>query len=156
MKSSDYGENFTKWDDKIKSHAVQVGVPWQWMKAICMNESSLGMDPRVARGIASPNDIEGSKSEDSLSWGIMQMTLRTARDYDRQATAVMLNSPDYSLMLASLHLKHLFKVFWGVEEWVVKAYNEGEGAALKERDHGFAGSSDEYWSRYQRHKALLL
>ena len=71
-------DDFTKWDDLLKKYSVQYKVPWRWLKVIILNESSNGNDRSVLRGLANPNDIEGSKSSDGKSWGLMQITLATA------------------------------------------------------------------------------
>lgn len=150
-----YGENFTKWDQKFKAHSVEGKIPWQWMKSICMVESALGTNPRVAIGLSNPEDVDGSRSEDGKSWGLMQMTLPAARDFDPLVTPQKLNFPDYSIMLSSMLLRRLNRIFGGIEEWVVKAYNQGAGATRLEKERGVGGNADDYWKKYQEHKAIL-
>ena len=63
-KKVDTVENWTKWDNDFIAAGKTYQVPWTWLKAIALNESSLGAYPSVAHGIQEPTDIEGSKSQD--------------------------------------------------------------------------------------------
>lgn len=153
MLPSDFGENWNKWDDLFHLNASVIGVTFDVLKAICMNESSLGRNPAVAHGILNPTDIDGSASEDKRSWGLMQLTLLTACDYDAECTPEKLNDPDYSVKIASLFLRNLWVVF-GEEEFTIKAYNQGAGATRVEMKGG-RHHADDYWARYKAHKGLL-
>ena len=146
-------DSFREFDGLFRRHSRLSGVPALMLKAIAMNESSLGKHPSVARGIAAPWDVEGSKSEDGKSWGLMQVTVPTARDYDKNADAVKLNNPDYCVEIASKHLARLIRKFLK-EEYVVKAYNQGEGNMQKEIDGKIKGNAGTYWERYQRNYRL--
>ena len=152
-------DEFTKWDALFKKYGLLNGVDWTMMKAIAMNESSLGQYPTVARGLASPDDVEGSKSQDGLSWGIMQMTVTTAKDYDNLATAQKLNHADYSVRLASLFLSSLLRTWKDAGErkieWIVKSYNQGAGNTRKESRGEIDGYAEVYWERYQRNRKLI-
>lgn len=121
------------------------------LKAIATIESSLGRAKSVDRGLKVPSDIEGSKSSDGLSWGLMQVTLTTARDYDSQATPELLNNPDYSVKIASQHLSKLHGLFDRTDaryqEWVIKSYNQGQGNTLREK-RGLVGYANGYWLKY--------
>lgn len=141
-------------DSLFKKYAAQYGLDWLMLKAICANESSLGTHPSVVRGMNTPYDVEGSKSSDGKSWGIMQLTIPTAQDFDQSATAVKLNNAEYSVKLAAQFIAWLTLRFKKTDprfnEWVVKSYNQGAGNTNKEiagTSKGFAG---EYWERYQR------
>ncbi len=151
--------DFFTYDSLFKKYASQNGVDWKWLKAIAMNESSLGQAASVKRGIASPDDIEGSKSSDGKSWGLMQMTLPTARDYDSMATASKLNNPEYSIRLAAKFLRFLTGKFAIVdsrfEEWVIKSYNQGAGNTEKERQGAISGYAQSYWERYTRNRKII-
>jgi len=142
-----YDGLFVKWGSTY-------GVDWRWLKAIAMNESSLGLHPSVAYGIKNPKDIENSKSSDGKSWGLMQVTLTTARDLDASATAEKLNNPDYSVMLAAEYVAWLKSRFNPGEprylEWVIKSYNQGPGNTDKEKRGQISGYAGEYWARFQR------
>lgn len=150
-----FGINFTKWDQVIKAAAGPVGIDYRALKALAMNESSLWGNPRVARGLLSPSDVEGSKSTDGLSWGGFQMQPSTAQDYDPAATPERLNDPAYSATLAAKHYRRLLAVFGGNEEFAVRAYNAGEGRIREELKDKLPISATDYWTKFQEHKALL-
>lgn len=147
--------HFTRWDDLFKKYSIIYGVPFIMLKAIAMNESSLGENPRVKLGLERPDDILNSISDDGKSWGLMQMTLTTARDYDIRTSPLKLNDPDYSIKLAANHLRRLKSIF-GEEEFVVKAYNQGEGRTAKEIQKETPGAANGYWQRYLRNKAKII
>lgn len=148
-----------RFDNLFKKYGTVYGVDWRWLKAIAMNESSLGQVASVARGIANPNDVEGSKSSDGLSWGLMQVTLRTARGMDPAATPQKLNNPEYSIDLGARYIKQLKGMFSVVDlrytEWVIKSYNQGPGNTKSEMRGVIANPKwhdhvKEYWARFQR------
>lgn len=144
-------DSFIKYDYLFKLYG---GDNWKILKAIAMNESSLGDHPSVKRGILNPSDVEGSKSEDGKSWGLMQMTVTTARDYDSHADPVLLNNPEYSIKLASLFLRSLQRQFTQLEH-VVKAYNQGAGNTRKEIRGEINGYAQSYWERFQRNFRVI-
>lgn len=145
--------NWTKYDATFKKWATVYDVPWTWLKAIALNESSLGEAASVKRGLANPNDIQGSKSTDGKSWGLMQVTLTTGKWLDPACTEAKLNNPDYSIMLAAKYLNHLSTQFSKLDlryvEWTIKSYNQGPGNTRKEISTG-KGYAGEYWERFQR------
>jgi hypothetical protein len=155
MTPSDFGDNWTKWDALMQSYCETAQVPWRWMKGIMIIESSLGLNPRVAHGLAKPSDIAGSESEDGLSWGLLQLRPETARDFDIIANAEKLNDPDYSISMGSKLLRRLYRGLGGIEEFVIKGWNEGQGAALLEQGGKISGRSHQYWARYIEVKSLL-
>ena len=124
---ADPSDPFFQYDALFQKYSAVSGVPWRWMKAICMVESALGQDPSVLAGLADPSDVDGSKSSDGLSWGLMQVTLKTARALEGIAIeAPFLNDPDNSVRLASELLKQLIGTFGTDDrESVVRAYNGG-------------------------------
>lgn len=143
------------YDDLFKKYANIYGLDWKMLKAIAIVESDQGRDGSVKRGLENPSDIEGSKSRDGLSWGLMQVTLTTARDYDSAASAQKLNNPEYSVRIASQHLARLKKIFSATDprfnEWVVKSYNQGQGNTLKEMKSTSTTSyqaARNYWLKY--------
>lgn len=154
-----WSDSFTRWDPLFRKYGSQYGVAPKYLKAIAMNESSLGEAPSVRRGLAAPTDIEGSKSSDGKSWGLMQLTLPTARDFEPNATPTDLNNPDFSVRVAAKFLARLQKRFPVVEvrwlEWVIKSYNQGEGNTEKERQGKASGYAGEYWARFLRNLALI-
>lgn len=146
--------SFNRFDSLFKEYGSIWGVDWKMLKAICLNESDLGREKTTKRGLEMPSDIEGSKSYDGLSWGIMQVTLRTARDLDPTATEQKLNNAEYSINLAARYLSILKKMFNAADprftEWVVKSYNQGPGNTRKEIAGTVKGYAQEYWERYKR------
>lgn len=147
-------EVWVRFDELMRAAAKKHGVPFEWIKAVCMNESSLGTYPTVAEGLRNPANVEGSKSQDGLSWGVMQVTLKTARGMDPGATEAKLNDPVYSIDLGARYLAQMMKQFSTSDpryiEWVIKSYNQGPGNTAKERAGTSGGFAAEYWSRFQR------
>lgn len=143
------------YDDLFKKYAKIYGLDWKMLKAIAIIESDQGREASVKRGLENPSDVEGSKSSDGLSWGLMQVTIVTARDYDSTATPQKLNNPEYSIKIASQHLARLKKIFNPSDarfnEWVVKSYNQGQGNTLKEMKSSNSNSyqaAKNYWLKY--------
>lgn len=155
MTPADFGENWTKWDFLMQSYCEAAEVPWLWMKGIMIIESALGLDPRVAHGLANPTDTVNSESEDGLSWGLLQLRPETARDFDIIANAQKLNDPDYTISIGSRLLRRLYRGLGGVEAFVVKGWNEGQGAAILERNGTISSRAEPYWQKYLAAKSLL-
>lgn len=147
-------ENWTKFDALFVKYGRTYGVDWKWLKAIAMNESSLGSVASVKRGLETPKDIAGSKSFDGKSWGLMQVTVTTGKDLDPTCSPEKLNDPEYSVMLAAKYISMLQKKFSMVDirwqEFVIKSYNQGPGNTMKEQRGQTEGYADEYWARFQR------
>lgn len=156
-------ENWTRWDADFKREAGKYsGMDWRWLKAIALNESSLGMAKSVELGLREPSNVDGSKSYDGLSWGLMQVTLKTAQELDPSATPAKLNNPQYSIAIAAKYLSRVEKTLapkiprshprW--LEFFIKSYNQGPGNSLKElegiRNEKWKAHVDEYWARFQR------
>lgn len=154
--------NWTKYDALFQSYGKKYGVNWQWLKAIAMNESSLGQVRSVALGLLEPSNIEASKSSDGKSWGLMQVTLKTAWTMDARATAEKLNNPEYSINLAAQYVGKLQEMFKKPQyadrfrEWVIKSYNQGPGNTLKEIRGETKGYAAEYWARFQRNLERVI
>ena len=153
VKTQKQGPEFYQFDNLFINAAKKYGVNWRWLKAIAMNESSLGQAPSVKKGLLNPSDVQSSKSSDGLSWGIMQVTLKTAKSMDPKATEVKLNDPIYSVDLAAKYISQLKAYYSQTDprfiEWIVKSYNQGPGNTRKEIQ-GNKGYADEYWARFQR------
>jgi membrane-bound lytic murein transglycosylase MltF len=156
--------SFNAFDSLFMKYARQYGLDWKMIKAISMNESGLGggfkngLVHSVFVGLRNPLDVEGSKSSDGKSWGLMQVTLTTARDYDPTATPQKLNDPEYSIKLACQLIAWLtvnFKNDPRSTEWIVKAYNQGIGNTMRERRGEIKGYAKEYFERYLRNYAKL-
>lgn len=121
---------FFAWDNLIRKYSSINGVPFEWMKAIMITESNLGRAKSVAYGLRNPTDINGSKSSDGKSWGLMQLTLPTARMFESAITEVGLNDPEVSVRIAGKYLGWLMKKNFSPfsqQEFVVRAYNGGPG-----------------------------
>lgn len=139
------------YDELYKKYAAMNGLDWKMLKAISIIESSEGQAASVKYGLNNPKDAVKSVSFDGKSWGLMQMTLPTALDYDSKASVELLNNAEYSIKLASLHLKYLSKLFptsARKTEWIVKSYNQGQGNTYKERDGVIIGYAADYWRKY--------
>lgn len=144
-----------RFDALFKKYGTRYSVDWIMLKSIALNESSLGRASSVARGLANVNDVEGSKSSDGKSWGLMQVTLTTAKTMDPLATPQKLNNPEYSIDLGARYLSELKKSF-SKEEYIVKSYNQGPGNMRKEISGLTSGYANEYWARYQRNKQKVM
>ena len=153
-----------KYDSLFQKYASQYGLDWKFLKTIAENESSNGKDPRVARGILIPGDIRGSMSSDGKSWGLMQVTLTTGRDFDKNISEVKLNEPEYSIRIASMFISSLSKQFRGNFRDMAMAYNQGAGNQkrfIELEKSGLLKNSDfpagrEYWNRFQRNYKRLF
>ena len=150
---------WTRFDQLFRQAQAKYGVEAKWLKAIALNESDLGRERSVSTGLENPADVEGSKSSDGLSWGLMQVTLTTGRDYDPSVTPQKLNDAAYSVDLAARLLRDLKDAFPLSDprylEWVVKSYNQGRGNTAKERAGKINGYAQEYWERFQRNLARI-
>lgn len=146
-------KNWHQYDGIFRQYGTIYGVNWQHLKAISLNESNLGRAPSVALGLIDPGNIQGSKSSDGKSWGLMQVTLTTAKSLDPLATERKLNDPNYSVQLAARYISELKKMFKTSDprflEWVIKSYNQGPGNTKKEIQSG-KGYADEYWERFKQ------
>lgn len=167
---------WNKYDEKFKYYASKNGLPsdgWLWLKAIALNESSLGQNPLVKTGLW---------SSDGLSRGIMQLTVATANDYQHwvsnvatlkrdnpkkyEEIASLLDNDDLSINLSAQHFARLYRKFGRTLEHAVKAYNQGEGNMAKEialrASRGIAANGVEiaeypaaanYWRRFEKNLA---
>jgi len=142
-KKVDNTNEWTRFDELFHRFGIQYGIEWKWLKAICIVESNLGRAKSVARGLASPSDVEGSKSSDGKSWGIMQVTLTTGRDLDPACSVEKLNSPEYSVRLAALYLSQLLRRFSGDQKLTIMSYNQGPGNTAKGKTYA-AGYYDKF------------
>lgn len=127
------GDWFTRYDADFKAASKKYGIPWRWIKAVSMNESLIGTARSVAYGILNPQDVEGSKSSDGKSWGLMQTTLATSRELiGAPITQAYLNVPKNSIDLGSRYLRQMWDRFSKYDEatrreYMVRAYNGGPG-----------------------------
>lgn len=143
-----------RFDDLFIKYAQIYGLDPNWLKAFALNESDLGRDKSVAAGLDNPDDVAGSTSSDGKSWGLMQVTLSTGRDYDPDVTPQKLNDPNYSVDLAAHLISDLMRAFPPDQhprnlEWMVKSYNQGRGNTNKEIAGLIGGYAGDYWTRWQ-------
>ncbi len=142
----------TNYDSLFQLHGKRFGVDWKLLKRIAIIESNLGRAKSVAHGLRNPSDVEGSKSSDGKSWGLMQVTLPTAQWLDKSATVEKLNDPNFSVYLAAKFFEYLQDYFPKTDarywEWVVKSYNQGQGNTAKERAGTSTGFAHAYWAKY--------
>lgn len=146
------------YDHWFKQYAPR-GIDWTVLKKIAVIESALGQNSRVKRGLENPSDVEGSKSYDGLSWGLMQMKPSTAKDFDSAATPEKLNNPEYSIQLAGLYLNwarsyllrntNLQESDPRFLEFLVKSYNQGVGATVNEIKYQSKNYAGNYWTKFQ-------
>lgn len=120
-------DTFTRFDELFKKYGRLKDVPWRWLKAIAKVESQLGEYRSVKRGLASPDDIEGSKSDDGLSWGLMQVTLKLAKELRPGTTERDLNNPEISVQLAATYTRQHMNRWPNNREYIIRAYNGGPG-----------------------------
>lgn len=121
-------DGFTKFDALFKAAAARYAIlDWRWLKAMAWQESQIGQVRSVARGLAVPTDVEGSKSSDGLSWGIMQVTVATARDMRPGTTAEHLNDPAISIDLGARYFSQMLRRYKGNVDRAIRAYNQGPG-----------------------------
>lgn len=138
---------FNRWDGLFQSAGRRYSVPWRWLKAIAWNESDLGRDRRV---------IAGAVSSDGLSYGLMQFTIKTARDYigfalSEEQVIKKLNDPAVSVELAAQYIKRLTRLFNGDRKKIIMSYNQGEGNTQKGATYA-AG----YYDKFVRHLDAIL
>ena len=167
-------DSFTRWDELFLKYAKKYSVPFIWLKAIAMNESSLGEFPTVAHGLSVPSDREGSKSQDGLSWGLMQVTEKTGRDFDSSCNYYKLNDAEYSINIAAQYLARAKRSFAFIssdfEKYVIMSYNAGVQRVLWEISGEYNNFSKAkfdahrsaienatvYYDRYVRNQSIVL
>lgn len=142
--------NNPSYDDYFKKYAP-IGIDWKLLKRIAKIESNIGLNPRV---------LAGAVSYDGLSYGLMQLRLTTAQDFDKSATIQKLNDPEYSVKIAALYINwcrnYLIKYAklnqydLRFTEFLVKSYNQGVGNTTKEINGLSKGFSQGYWEKYQK------
>ena len=129
-------KNWDKYDETFKKYALASLVPWEWLKAIAIVESSLGQNSRVE---------SGGVSEDGKSYGLMQFTLPTAQRFGGKNISVKdLNNAETSIKLAAQYLSFLKGFFQGDERKIIMSYNQGEGNTQKGKEYA-AG----YYKKFQ-------
>lgn len=143
---------FFEWDDLIKKYSNEYKVPFEWIKAVMLTESSLGQARSVKRGLENPSDVEGSKSSDGKSWGLMQTTIPTSRMFEPGVTAVQLNDPETSIRIGVKYLAWLISKKGMNEELVIRSYNGGPGFLASEIGRNMTVL---YYAKFTKNLALV-
>jgi hypothetical protein len=119
-----------------------------------MTESALGVAKSVALGLKNPSDPL-SISEDRLSWGLMQIRVETANDFEKGTTWQNLNNPDTAVRIAAKFIQWMLKQFPDkkgndLTKAVIMSYNQGVGNTKKGKSYA-AG----YWDKFNAHIGLM-
>lgn len=101
-------------DDLIATSAAKYGVPFDWVKAVMMTESS--GDPNAYRAEPQINDA---------SYGLMQLLYRTAKGLGYTGTPEGLYDPMINLDLGAKFLGQLMRAYGADFQAVYSAYNSG-------------------------------
>lgn len=145
---------WSKWDALFQKYGTQYGVDWKLLKAICMTESGLGTHPSVQLGIQDPTNPK-SVSDDKLSWGLMQIRVATANDFEKGVTFKDLNNPDTAVRIAAKLFAWLKKQFPNdtgetLVKKIVMSYNQGAGATKQGKTYAAP-----YYDKYVKHRDLI-
>ncbi|MEO5348853.1 MAG: transglycosylase SLT domain-containing protein [Magnetococcus sp. YQC-3] len=145
---------WSKWDALFKKYGTQYGVDWRWLKAICMTESALGTHPSVVLGLKDPTN-PSSVSDDKLSWGLMQIRVVTANDFEKGTTFADLNDPEKAVRISAKFFAWLKKQFPNdsgstLEKKVIMSYNQGAGATKQGKTYAAP-----YYEKFLKHMALI-
>ena len=113
--------------------------------AIALVESNLGEYFSVKVGLISPTDIS-SVSSDGLSYGLMQMTLKTGQWLRPGTTQIELNDPAVSIDLGAKYLKYLrTSMADKTPEYTIRGYNGGPTWFQRQ---GAISNTARYWSKF--------
>lgn len=139
------GYTYTQWiryDATFKYFANIYKIDWKWLKAIALNESSLGTNSLVARGAV---------STDGKSYGLMQLTFPTAKDMNqgKAVTPDDLNDPEKSINWGAKYISWLYDYCDEELDLAIQAYNCGPGNIKK------GIRVPEYLARFKRNIALV-
>lgn len=122
----------TTYDGLFKKYASKYNLDWKMLKAIALNESSLGLN-------------KGYEPKGGTV-GLMQIKLSTAQDYFKHLTAKDMFDDETQIMSASAFLADLKRQFNGDIKKTVMSYNQGAGATRSGRTYALP-----YWEKYQKH-----
>lgn len=128
---------FVRFDDLFIKYSNLYNIPYRWLKAISLQESSLGENERVKRG---------EVSYDGLSYGLMQIAEGVGSPKEIELKGFggreALNNPEYSIEKASKLLGYLNKKYVGDTRKIFLAYNQGERNTDNNKDY-----TDQYDTR---------
>lgn len=138
-------------DSLFIKYGNSYGIEPYILKAIAANESTVGKNSRVAYGIAHPSEIYSSVSSDNKSWGLMQTTLPTARQFEKNLTEADLNNPDTSVRIAAKYIQWVKRNYSADLEFYIRAYNGGPG--WKKTNLG-PSATLAYWNKFLKNYEL--
>ena len=125
-----------QYDSLFIKYANEYGLDSKMLKAIALNESTLGKNKAY--------EPKGGTT------GLMQIKLSTAQDFFKNLTAIELDKDEVQIKTASAFLASLKKQFAGDEMKIVMSYNQGAGATRAGKTY-----AQGYWEKYLKHKQLL-
>lgn len=125
-----------QYDALFLKYATKYGLDAKMLKAIALNESTLGKNKGY-------EPIGGTT-------GLMQIKLSTARDFFKNLTAIELESDEKQIETASAFLASLKKQFNGDERKYVMSYNQGAGNTRAGKEY-----AADYYLKYLKHKQLI-
>lgn len=124
------------YDELFIKYGAMFGIDPKTLKAIALNESSLGKNKGY-------EPIGGTT-------GLMQIKLSTAKDFFPSLTAADLEKDDNQVKAAAAFLASLKKQFPGDEKKLVMSYNQGAGNTRAGKEYALG-----YWEKYLKNKALV-
>jgi membrane-bound lytic murein transglycosylase MltF len=126
----------SKWtnayDALFVKYANKHGLDWKMLKAVAMNESSLGKN-------------KGYEPRGGTT-GLMQIQLQTAIRFIKGITASELVDDEKQIEAAAGYLAFLKKKFNGDNHKIIISYNQGEGNTAKGKDY-----TKDYYTKYINH-----
>ena len=125
-----------QYDELFIKYANKYGLNPKMLKAIALNESTLGKNKGY-------EPIGGTT-------GLMQIKLSTARDFFKNLTATELENDEKQIETASAFLSSLSKQFSNDERKTVMSYNQGAGNTRAGKEYASG-----YWDKYLKHKQLI-
>lgn len=125
-----------QYDALFLKYASKYGLDAKMLKAIALNESTLGKNKGY-------EPIGGTT-------GLMQIKLSTARDFFKNLTATQLENDEIQIETASAFLASLKKQFVGDERKIVMSYNQGAGNTRAGKEY-----AKPYWEKYLKHRQLI-
>jgi membrane-bound lytic murein transglycosylase MltF len=128
--------SLSKWTDKYDALFIKYanlnGLDWKMLKAISMNESSLGKN-------------KGYEPKGGTT-GLMQIQIATASRFIKDLTSSQLVDDEIQIKAASEYLKWLKNRFKNDVRKMVISYNQGEGRTDKGLDY-----TKDYYDKYINH-----
>jgi len=140
------------YDNLFTRYGSTYGIDPYILKAIAANESTVGKNSRVAYGIAHPSEIYSSVSSDNKSWGLMQTTLPTSRQFEPTLNEADLNNPETSIRIAAKYIQWVKKNYSADLEFYIRAYNGGAGW---QKTNIGPSATLAYWNKFLKNYELV-